>query len=303
MRRWTVPCVRSTNPVRSLSAALRVTETRTAKEPGTVTDAGTDTVTPCSCAPTDAAQAPAPPPASESLTVRAARPPRRRKPNERSVGAAKIFGSSARGRSMTPPPSRAGETSVVRWLVVNAGSPVRTSADLSCATVHDGCRSRRSAAPPATCGEAMLVPLRSAHRPRGCAERTLTPGAATSGLNWSETGVGPAEEKSATTSGGELRGLVTAAAVIARGAFPGEVTEPKPKSSKSLPAAIAETTPAAAAASTARTTMSRRGSIAGSPKDMFSTSMPSRTAASIPATISGELPSGPTAGVGTPSTL
>ena len=149
----------------------------------------------------------------------------------------------------------------------------------------------------------MLVPLRIAQPSRGSAERMLTPGDATSGLRRSDTGVGPAEEKSPITSGVPLREVVTAEAVIAAGAFPGDATVPRPNSSKSFPAAIAETTPAAAAASTARTTMSRLGSISGSPKDMFSTSMPSRTAASIPATISGEFPSVPNWGVGTLSTL
>ena len=142
-----------------------------------------------------------------------------------------------------------------------------------------------------------------AQRSRGCAERMPTPGDATSGLNRSETGVGPAEEKSPMTSGGPSRDVLTAAAVIAVAAFAGEETVPRPNSSKSFPAEMAETTPAAAAASTARTTMSRLGSISTAPKDMFSTSMPSRTAASIPATISGAFPSGPSWGVGTPYTL
>ena len=273
--------------------------------PGTVAEVGTVTVTPasCDCWATAAVQAPAPPPASASATSREALRPRRSRPNDRSAGAEKSFGSSAFGRSITPPPSRMVDASLVRFSSVNAGSPVRTRADLICATVHVGWRSRSSAAAPATCGAAMLVPLKMAQRSCGCAERMFTPGEATSGLSRSETGVGPAEEKSPITSGGPLREVVTAAAVIAAGAFPGDATVPRPNSSKSFPAEMAETTPAAAAASTARTTMSRLGSISGSPKDMLSTSMPSRTAASIPATISGEFPSAPNCGVGTPSTL
>jgi hypothetical protein len=92
--------------------------------------------------------------------------------------------------------------------------------------------------------------------------------------------------------------------VIASGVEPGEPTEPRPKSAKSLPAATTETTPARAAAPSACTTMSREGSISGSPSDMLITSMPSATAASIAATSSGELPSRPTpASVGIVSAL
>jgi hypothetical protein len=50
--------------------------------------------------------------------------------------------------------------------------------------------------------------------------------------------------------------------------------------------------------------MSREGSISGSPIERLITSMPSATAASIAATISGELPSRPTsASVGIVSAL
>src|SRR4051812_10727163 len=112
----------------------------------------------------------------------------------------------------------------------STGDPVCTSADLICSTVQVGWRWRRSAAAPATCGEAMLVPLNPAHVPSraGTEDRISTPGAATSGLSWSDTGVGPAEEKDARTG---LRSGVTAATVIARGALPGEVMEPAPNSS------------------------------------------------------------------------
>ena len=161
MRRRTGPRVRTTKPVSSRSAALGPTAARSVNVPGTVTEGGTVTVTPASrdCFATAAAHAPAPPPASASVTLREALRPRRSRPNDRSAGAAKTFGSSALGRSITPPPSRTVDASVVRLSSVNAGSPVRTSADLICSTVHLGWRSRSSAAAPATCGAAMLVPL------------------------------------------------------------------------------------------------------------------------------------------------
>ena len=74
----------------------------------------------------------------------------------------------------------------------------------------------------------MLVPSNSAHEPScaGTEERMLTPGAVTSGLSASETGVGPPEENGAITSA-----FVAAAAVIAFGAEPGEPTEPGPTAS------------------------------------------------------------------------
>ena len=83
---------------------------------------------------------------------------------------------------------------------------------------------------------------------------------------------------------------VVAPTVIASAALPGEPTDPRPKSSKSLPAATTGTTPAADAASSASATMSREGSTSGSPSERLMTSMPSATAASIAATISGALP-------------
>src|SRR5262249_38895242 len=134
--------------------------------------------------------------------------------------------------------------------------------------------------------------------PFGRADTIPTPGAATSGLSLSETGVGPADEKLAITSF-----VVTAATVIADGAFPGELTEPKLKSEKSLPAATTGTTPARAAPSIAVTTMSRRGSTSGSPSERLITSIPSATAASIAAAISAALPSSPKFGVGIVSAL
>ena len=112
----------------------------------------------------------------------------------------------------------------------------------------------------------MLVPLNTS-QPLGTDEKMLTPGALTSGFRPRSIPLGPADEKSAITSF-----LLTAAAVIALAASPGEETEPNPKSVKSLPAAIAGTTPASAAAL-------------------------------IALTISGELPLRPTDGVGVVKTL
>ena len=152
---------------------------------------------------------------------------------------------------------------------------------------------------------AMLVPLNVSHVPTwfGTDERTFTPGALTSGLSWSEIGVGPPDEKPAITSLGAPRPFVTAATAIASGALAGEPTVPLPRSLKSFPAAVTQTTPAAVAASIASTTTSRLGVISGSPIEKLSTFMPSLTAASIAAAISGELPSRPSPGVGTVSAL
>src|SRR5512135_1678419 len=144
---------------------------------------------------------------------------------------------------MRPPPSRVVGTSP-RCDASRTGRPVDSSADLICATVQLGCRSRSSAAAPATCGAAMLVPLNCDHSPSrgGTEDRIETPGALTSGFIPSVIGVGPPEENGAMASL-----FVTAAAVIAPDALPGEETEPLPKSSNSFPAAITGTTPALAA--------------------------------------------------------
>ena len=140
----------------------------------------------------------------------------------------------------------------------------------------------------------MLVPSHACQRFDGTEERTSTPGAVTSGFGRSETGVGPADEKEATTSGRVPPApTVDAAVVIAAGALAGEPIEPEPPSPKSLPAATTGTTPAAAALSRARTTMSRRGSTSGSPIERLITFIPSAAAWSIAFAISGELPSRP----------
>src|SRR5581483_4355139 len=94
--------------------------------------------------------------------------------------------------------------------------------------------------------------------------------------------------------------LVTAATVIASGAVPGEPTVPNPKSSRSLPAAITGTTPAAATLRTVSIIASFAGSLSGPPPEKLMTSMPSATALSNAFAISGvsaKLP--PTIGAGT----
>src|SRR5207248_5429187 len=110
----------------------------TLKTPGTETLGGTVTLTPCAAewSATEADHAPAPSPASASETVRVAWPPGLRKPKETSVGVAKTFGPFARGRSITPPPSRVAAASAVRDPSADAASPVVTRADLIWATVQ-----------------------------------------------------------------------------------------------------------------------------------------------------------------------
>src|SRR5215208_2414096 len=110
------------------------------------------------------------------------------------------------------------------------------------------------------------------------------------------------EEKLARTSGWPVRPVLAAAVVIARGALPGELTEPLPDS-PSLPAAMHGTTPARAAPLIARITMSRDGSTSGSPIERLITFIPSATACSIAFAISGALPSSPQHGVGIVSAL
>ena len=67
----------------------------------------------------------------------------------------------------------------------------------------------------------MLVPSSVPNFPPESDESTLTPGAETSGLKPSDTGLGPADEKDAI-----LPAESTAAAAIAPLALAGELTEP-----------------------------------------------------------------------------
>src|SRR5258708_39961626 len=111
----------------------------------------------------------------------------------------------------------------------------------------------------------MLVPLQSCADQVLCGsdERMSTPGAVTSGLSCSETGVGPVDEKLAITSAGPLSPSVDAPTVIACCAFAGELIEPPPE--PSLPAATTGITPASAASLSAATTMSPVDPTSGSP--------------------------------------
>src|SRR5262245_62061400 len=108
MRRVVVPRVRTTKPVTSASGAAAAAVATTARLPGTATAGGTVTLPPAGgpWRETDAVHGPAPPPASVSATVRVALPPTVRRPNERSVGAAKINGWFAAGTWISPPPVR-----------------------------------------------------------------------------------------------------------------------------------------------------------------------------------------------------
>ena len=90
----------------------------------------------------------------------------------------------------------------------------------------------------------------------------------------------------------------TAATEIASGALLGEPTEPRPKSSRSFPAEITGTTPAAATLSVATSSASAAGSISGPPPEKLITSMPSRTAVSKALTICGVNASSPPVGTG-----
>ncbi len=182
------------------------------------------------------------------------------------------------------------------------GSPVWTSADLICATVHDGCRCIRSATAPDTCGAAMLVPDIAPNGPAwftGSDEVIATPGAATSGFSWSDTGVGPPEEKSAIVPrerrrrDRDRRGRVRRRADRAVAVLVELVVgcDHRHDAGRAPP----RRSPC--------TTKSRCGEISGSPSERLITFIPSATAASIAAAICAELPSRPKPGVGIVSAL
>jgi hypothetical protein len=92
-----------------------------------------------------------------------------------------------------------------------------------------------------------------------------------------------------------------AATEIASGAVPGDPAEPRPNSSRSFPAEMTETTPAAATFRTVSIMASLTGSVCGPPPEKLITSIPSVTADSNAATISGVLATCPI-GVGTVKT-
>ena len=92
-----------------------------------------------------------------------------------------------------------------------------------------------------------------------------------------------------------------AATEIASGTVPGEPEEPRPNSSRSFPAEMTGTTPAAVTLRIVSTMASLTGSVWGPPPEKLITSMPSITADSNAATISGVLATLPI-GVGTVKT-
>src|SRR3954454_14981332 len=96
--------------------------------------------------------------------------------------------------SRTPEPDQRIEYGAT--LAVDA---VPTIAPLTCCGDHDGLACRISAAAPATCGEAIDVPLSSftPDTELPSVELTNTPGAETSGLRMLVNRSGPAELKSA----------------------------------------------------------------------------------------------------------
>ena len=95
--------------------------------------------------------------------------------------------------------------------------------------------------------------------------------------------------------------LPTAATEMASGAVPGEPAVPKPNSSRSFPAEMTGTTPAAATFAIVSIIASLAGSVSGPPPEKLITSIPSSTAASKASMISGVLARLPS-GVGTVKT-
>src|SRR6266542_4477538 len=111
----------------------------------------------------------------------------------------------------------------------------------------------------------------------------VMPGAATYGIC---RRLGTAGERT-LRAGVKTCALVTAATLIASGAVLGEPTVPNPKRSRSLPAEITGTTPAFATLATAAMSASDAGSACVPPPEKLITSIPSATAASNAAAISG----------------
>ena len=121
-------------------------------------------------------------------------------------------------------------------------------------------------------------------------EKTLREAAIRKGRLCSDSG---ARESWTDTEGAKTCTFEAAATEIASGAVPGEPTLPSPNSSRELPAAITGTTPASTTLCTASNSTSLAGSVSAPPPEKLMTSMPSATAASKAATISGELATNP----------
>ena len=118
----------------------------------------------CACNVTD--QLPAPPPASlicSSVPRDIAPPVMLSSPSEMDAGSVNSCGLSARATLIRPLPSSVTAASFVRSVLPQAGPAVDISADLICCADHVGCRWTSSAAAPATCGVAMLVPSNTAN--------------------------------------------------------------------------------------------------------------------------------------------
>ena len=227
MRRISAPRVSRTNPVRSPSVAAAVTVAVRSRPPGTDTVGATAIAAPVAVATgsTATSHTPAPPPASARFTWTGTLAPGRTSPNETEAGDASTSGTSALSGLASPPPARIG---VAVWLPSLTAVPVAISAALRSATVQVGWRSSRRAATPAICGVAIDVPDIASQWPPGTEDRIETPGALTSGFSRSDSGVGPAELKSASVLPPPASGLVTAATVIARSEVPGEMSDPPP---------------------------------------------------------------------------
>ena len=106
----------------------------------------------------------------------------------------------------------------MRAVSPQAGPAVDISADFTCSGVQPGCCCSSSAAAPATCGVAMLVPSKTANvEPVELAAASrrgsAPPGAETSGFSWWSKSVGPADEKlviDAAAAGLDLLGSLAA---------------------------------------------------------------------------------------------
>ena len=195
------------SPAVAFAAALAVTGICALPPGAIVTAPGTTIWTPlgCDCALTSIVHVPAPSPASESDSssdFEAAPRLTFMSEYESETGSVNSFGSFAASRSTSPEPDVRTGASTVRAVSAHAGAAVETSADLTCCGDQFGWRWSRSAAAPATCGAAMLVPSKTANGPPALgsvAERICPPGAPTSGFSRWPNAVRPAEEKLVTT--------------------------------------------------------------------------------------------------------
>ena len=149
---------------------------------------------------------PAPPPASETTTALGLLPRRGSRSDRRTRarpdrGRRAVVGAAA---TLTrPAPSSVTGASCVCAVSPQAGPAVDISADLTCCGVQFGWSSTRSAAAPATCGAAMLVPSKTANcepvELRQLDERICAARGGDVRLQLVAEAVGPAEEKLVTT--------------------------------------------------------------------------------------------------------